>query len=76
MQNTWVYQKVEYRTTGGLFGLNLMEPDEEQLKEALGQIVEAANEGGWTITALTHLPHERIAGMAYGVTLVATMSKP
>lgn len=76
MQNTWVYQKVEYRSEGGLLGPYLMEPDEEQLKEALDQIVEAANKGGWTITALTHLPHERVSGLAYGVTLVATLSKP
>lgn len=56
------------------------EPDEDQLKEALNEITESANNGGWTITALTYLPHDRMVGqfgpLTSGVTIVATLSKP
>lgn len=76
MQYSWISQKVEYRANGGLFDPFLMEPDEEQLKEALDQVVEAANKDGRTITALTCLPHERVSGIGYAVTLVAVLSKP
>lgn len=76
MQNTWVYQKIQYKRTSGFLTHVFLEPDEDQLKEALNQIVEAANKDGWTVTALTCLPHERVAGTVTGVTLVATLSKP
>lgn len=80
MQNRWIYKKVEYKDDSGFFEFKKAVPDEEQLRSAMDDIVASANLGGWTITALTYLPHEKFMGgsgsFLAGVTIVATLSKP
>lgn len=80
MQNTWVYKRIEYVKSGGFLAHIGTDPNEEQLRMALDEIVASANNGGWTVSALMYLPHERtqatMGPLISGVTIVATLSRP
>jgi len=78
MANTWIRRWVSFQTTKDKHFF-YRKPVYAELDKELNAIQEFADNGGWTITGIMHIPHEaeRIGNSTFviGITIVATLSK-